>query len=203
MDTRCALCRAIQGNDGFQKPENSKLFETEHFIVMPCIGPLCPGHVLIVSRKHTMNLASTGLDTLIEYDKLAQHLIAKIRDFGTDVLEGEHGSTENDKAGACVTHTHVHWIPGLSRFDRMLDSDLPVLTSGLQLDGLAGIERPYIFLRGGPGNRWVAYDARGLRSQMIRRTLCELLGRDDDNWKAAPRYDWIQETVDIWMKARN
>ena len=31
-------------------------------------------------------------------------------------MEAEHGSTANDKAGACVVHTHVHWLPDMGRF---------------------------------------------------------------------------------------
>jgi len=206
MDTRCALCRAIQDTssvDGRPKLENTKLFETDRFVVMPCIGPLCPGHVLIVSREHSMNLASTGRDGMADYDDLASKLMPRFHHFASDILEGEHGSTVNDKAGACVAHTHVHWIPGLARFDRMLDFDLTVLRSGVRLDELADLQQPYIFLRGGWRRPWVAYDARGLRSQMIRRTLCDSLGRDDTNWKAAPRYDWIQETVDKWLEIQN
>ena len=51
---------------------------------------------------------------------------------------------------------------------------------------------PYIFARA--GTIQAIFQARGLRSQTIRRILFELRDRDDTDWVQAPRPDWIEET---------
>jgi len=43
--------------------------------VLPALGPLVVGHVLIASRDHGLNLASMGRDRLLEY----QSLVARVR----------------------------------------------------------------------------------------------------------------------------
>lgn len=202
----CALCRAIRdtaGESGQGEIENAHLLETARFVVMPCIGPLVPGHVLVVSREHTLNLSAMGDAAIAEYDALSLVLMSKPFFAELGSLEGEHGSTLNDKAGACVTHTHIHWIPGLGQHGGLFDQELSVIASGHRLADLKDVKLPYILLRAGPAHPWRAYDARGLRSQMIRNRLCEVLGRDDVNWKAAPRFDLIKETVELWKRTKS
>jgi hypothetical protein len=57
---------------------------------------------------------------------------------------------------------------------------------------------PYIFARAG-AEQYI-FDARGLRSQTIRRILCDLMDRDDTDWTQAPRLDWVEETVEAWLR---
>ncbi|MGE0680738.1 MAG: HIT family protein [Candidatus Binatia bacterium] len=204
MNELCALCRALRDRSGPNKQpkvENTILFETERFVVMPCLGPLVPGHVQIVSREHHPNLAAMGKVAIAEYDQLTCSLAEKDPFAGQGILEGEHGATRDQKGGACVIHTHIHRIPGLVAYSRIFDEELPLIGSGRQLEDIAQLSSvPYILLRSGFGSEWCAYSAFGIHSQMIRRTLCDELGRIDKNWRAALRPEWIEETVASWQK---
>jgi ATP adenylyltransferase len=114
----CALCVAVR-DATWDTPSflyNRKLLETDQFVVLPSVGPLVPGHVMVVSKTHSYSLSSMGADAVSEYDALAARLrTAPFLRNGVP-LEAEHGSTADDKAGACVIHTHVHWVPGMGRF---------------------------------------------------------------------------------------
>jgi diadenosine tetraphosphate (Ap4A) HIT family hydrolase len=194
----CALCRTVV--DATERPDaflcNTRLMETPEFIVIPSLGPLVPGHVMAVSKVHCESLASMGQDGLREYEALAVRLrdAPLLRD--NDPLEAEHGSTANDKAGACVVHTHVHWLPGMGQFLDEFRKRLPLRTEA-SLRELTGRQEPYIFLRNGRGH--AILDARGLPSQMIRRVLCDILDRDDTDWTQALRMNWVEETVAAWQ----
>lgn len=198
--SNCALCRAIVNQSASSadvRTENKKLFESDRFVIMPCVGPFVPGHILIVSREHHPNLASMGPDCIREYNTVAEEAAKRWPFSNEGILEAEHGSVDGDKAGACVTHTHVHLIPGLAARARMFDNLLPVIHSNTRLKKLASISGPYIFTRANLTSTFV-YAANGLRSQMIRRTLCEDLGRDDEDWKSFPRPDLVQQIVEKW-----
>ena len=58
--TFCRLCDALTNPiyDGHFRPCNTILYKTSHFAVIPTIGPLVRGHVLIVSKAHTLSLAT-------------------------------------------------------------------------------------------------------------------------------------------------
>lgn len=193
----CALCVAVADATRHATPflHNQKLLETDRFIVLPSLGPLMPGHVMVVGKEHLDSLASMGRDAFEEYEQLAKYLRGApfLRD--GDPLEAEHGSTANDKAGACVVHTHVHWIPGLGRCFDGFQKRLQLLSQREIMDVPANV--PYIFVRAGADK--ALFHATGLPSQTIRRTLCELLDRDDTDWMQAPRLDWVKETVQAWQ----
>jgi diadenosine tetraphosphate (Ap4A) HIT family hydrolase len=193
----CALCVAVADATRHATPflHNQKLLETDRFIVLPSLGPLMPGHVMVVGKQHLDSLASMGRDGFEEYEQLANHLRTApfLRD--GEPLEAEHGSTANDKAGACVVHTHVHWLPGLGGYLREFQKRLPLLSQHEIMDVPANV--PYIFVRAGAEK--AIFHAAGLPSQTIRRTICEVLDRDDTDWMQAPRLDWVKETVQAWQ----
>jgi hypothetical protein len=149
---------------------------------------------MIVSKTHAESLASMGSEAFDEYNQLALRVRSGpfLRD--GDVLEAEHGSTPGDKAGACVVHTHVHFIPKVGAHLPAFKERLRV--RGARLSDVSTIHEPYIFLRN--DSEEVIFDARELPSQTIRRILCDVLNRDDDDWTQAPRLDWVKETVDAW-----
>ncbi len=151
---------------------------------------------MVVSKSHCNSLASMGAVAIEEYEDLAAKLRSSPQFRDDDPMEAEHGSSEGDKAGACVVHTHVHWLPGMGRFLGEFERRLPLRTESSLLE-LVAVGEPYLFARG--GGRQQFFDARGLVSQTVRRTLCELLDRDDVDWMQAPRLDWVEETVAAWL----
>jgi diadenosine tetraphosphate (Ap4A) HIT family hydrolase len=195
----CALCAAVK--DALEKrhplPHNSNLLETDRFVVLPAIGPLVPGHVIAVSKGHYDNLAAMPADAIQEYNQLAMRLREAPLLRGASALETEHGSRSGDKTGACVIHTHVHWIPGMgsqaTRLAKLL-SRLPLR----DLHNKMLLTRSYISLRGSTED-WIICDAQGLPSQTIRRLLCDLLDRDDIDWRQNLRSDWVEETLRAWF----
>jgi ATP adenylyltransferase len=195
----CALCNAVADATLFPDPFlfNSKLYETPRFVVLPSLGPLMPGHIMIVSKEHYLSLASMGQDAVNEYDELAAYLRNGPFLQGSNALEAEHGSTLEDKAGACVVHAHVHLMPRMGKFMDEFKRKLSVRNEANLLE-LGPTHVPYIYVRAESGH--LLFDAHGLPSQSIRRILCDVLDRDDTDWTQSPRLDWVKETVEGWQK---
>ena len=193
----CALCVASADATAPDASflHNTALAESHRFVVLPSVGPFTPGHVMVVSKLHEYSLLAMGCDAFQEYDVLAERLRRLPVWDGTVPLEAEHGSTDADKAGACVVHSHVHWIPGGGRHFDILARQLRQVPRDA-FEGLLAAKQPYIFLRA--ASKCGLFRADGLPSQAIRRLLCDAVGRDDVDWRQNHRFDWIAETVRRW-----
>jgi len=178
------------------KPWNEILFESNNFCVMPCIGPLVMGHVMIVTKFHSTSLRLTDLPVRDEYN----HLVATLREHPIlrkyGLLEAEHGPSESDLGGACICHTHIQIIPTFIQA-RQLFTEPPlslvvkdVATSDLMVP-------PYIFLRDHQGDERFLHVTRP-NSQTVRKEMARLLGVSQWDWKIEPRIELIKETICFW-----
>jgi len=193
----CALCRSVDPQFSEVRPSyDTPLITTPRFVVMPAVGPIVPGHVLIVSKEHLPNLAAMGEDALKEYRELVVTL--RERDiYSNEVcIEAEHGASEHDQGGACITHVHVNFIPLDVEHTSLFDEKLPVLSKDKDLRNFNESLAPYIMLRGATAAR--VYEAKNIPSQLIRRALFETLGRDDWDWGAFPQLPIIERTLLMW-----
>lgn len=196
----CPLCLAVRdASRPGARPgiHNTPIAETERFIVMPCVGPLVPGHVLVVSRDHHPSLASMGREAIHEYQELLDRFRRKNLNTVGNLLEAEHGAASGDCAGACVIHAHVHWIPEVGHYEELFEGILARLPLGESLGDLADVVDPYLLIRRSGGTPHL-YDGSGLTSQLIRQAICGQLGRDDWDWRSDPRMDWIEVGLGMW-----
>jgi diadenosine tetraphosphate (Ap4A) HIT family hydrolase len=197
FDPSCTFCLALRSHrEGKSKPHDTILYTSPRFVVLPALGPIVPGHVVVVSRNHTPSLLSSGSEMRREYDALLSRLRVSRPFLRSGLLEAEHGSTASERAGACITHTHVNLIPNLGHLDGMFDGEFPLEAVANQVASLQFAESPYLLLRG--GDDYKVYLARNIASQLIRRRLCTLLGRDDWDWAVFPSDDVISETIGLW-----
>lgn len=151
---------------------------------------------MVASRKHAPNLASMGAPTVTEYNSLIDAIALRLGYPRDDLLEAEHGSSESDSGGACITHVHINLIPGFGCKVDLLDGRLPRIEIDRFLATLSASVAPYILLRGAGTAR--LYDAHGAPSQLIRRALFEELGRGDWDWAVFPQMEVVKETLRLW-----
>lgn len=163
------------------------------FFLVPALGPLTPEHVLLVGKSHAASLAALGVTAIEEYERHVGHARAKL---GLTLLEAEHGSNRLQTGGACIDHVHVALLPHQGYAVSMLDHKLPLLSSAEPLVSALPTDRPYIFLRGSDELR--VFDARGVRSQLVRRALACLHGHEEWDWALFDRAELVGQSVDIW-----
>ncbi|MDT2866766.1 HIT family protein [Lactococcus lactis] len=98
---KCIFCQQIKAEQ--------ILSETEHFMVIFDINPVQDGHLLIVSKKHYMDIREMPDEVLFDLVKLEKILVSKIAEtFATDgvTIAANNGSIMDEG-----THCHVHVIP--------------------------------------------------------------------------------------------
>jgi diadenosine tetraphosphate (Ap4A) HIT family hydrolase len=197
VDQSCALCRAVDERLAKgRRHYDTHLYSSANFVVIPSVGPIAPGHVMVVSRLHLPNLASVGASEIYEYNSLVG-FVAKRKPYSSSgLLEAEHGSSQHDSGGACITHVHINLIPGFGSFANMFDGRLPQMEIDANLGTLKPSAAPYILMRGLSVVR--LYKAQAVPSQLIRRVLFEKMGRDDWDWGIFPRHEVVGETLRIW-----
>ena len=101
----CVFCKIVN-----KEIPGSIVYEDEKHLAFLDIGPVNPGHTLVIPKKHAINIFD------IEEADLKE-LIAVVKKVATAVLKGveAHGvnvSMNNGKiAGQLVNHIHFHIIP--------------------------------------------------------------------------------------------
>src|SRR3954462_12978634 len=84
-DEECVLCKAVTEPDqGHPVEVNRHMLATKGLVVMPALGPLVPGHALVVTRKHSIGLAYEDQSVRDEYLELAERLRGVCRRRGQD-----------------------------------------------------------------------------------------------------------------------
>lgn len=93
---------------------NRIVYETELFMVFPCLGQLREGHLLIVSKEHINAMGMLDKDNLKELENLIL-LIGNFykKTYNMSVLCFEHGVLDDDgSSGGCgIYHMHLHLVP--------------------------------------------------------------------------------------------
>lgn len=104
---KCPFC-----NIDKSKLENTILDETKNFYVIPAVGSLVDGYILVTSKRHINSMSELTIDEMREY----QILINKYRKIFKFIytkfpIVFEHGSPiENETKANSVLHAHTHIV---------------------------------------------------------------------------------------------
>lgn len=101
----CVFCRIVNG----ELPA-CKLIEDEHALAFMDIGPINPGHALLIPKKHYERLTDMP-DALVgqvtrHLPRLARAIVAATNAEGFNIFQ-----TNGACAGQVVPHVHFHIIP--------------------------------------------------------------------------------------------
>ena len=101
----CVFCKIVAG-----EIPCAKLVETESVISFLDIGPVNPGHSLVVTRRHCESILQCTEEELeaaiVTVQRLAKAVLAATGAVGCNVLQNNHAC-----AGQLVPHVHFHVIP--------------------------------------------------------------------------------------------
>lgn len=95
------------------KIENTIIEETKYFYILPTLGSLVDGYILIVTKRHINSMSELNENELIEYKNIIekyQNLFKKI--YNKTPIVFEHGTpNQNSEMKAnSVTHAHTHIV---------------------------------------------------------------------------------------------
>ena len=206
MTERCHLCaqsnhdasadlvETLLGPSGHQ----AGFIVSERTAIIPSIGGLAVGHVLVVPRFHVSSLLCTSSSYLnfIEHeltwvrDLLSCNLRAPIHDF-------EHGMGFDSVRTPCsVAHAHLHLVPATVDIRSTFDNEWLELPRCSLFELKSMVKgREYIYYRSPDGRIWLSVGS-SRPSQFMRRVFAEALGIPDEwNWRATPRLSQLSQTI--------
>jgi diadenosine tetraphosphate (Ap4A) HIT family hydrolase len=212
----CCLCSQIRGDETNDliarllpgEPYVRRvLLETASFAVLPSLGPLVAGHVLLCPKAHIRSFAQLPVDTYAEYAQVKarlRHFLAAAFHAGVQLFE--HGASSAGKRRVCtVDHAHMHFVPlppSLGPVDLGGEEWAWCDGSPQSLAGLsAGSE--YIFYEAADGvSRLLVAREREVESQYMRKVLATSLGKGGAwNWREAPDARAADQTWRRWSEA--
>lgn len=196
----CCLCNDISAPQA--EFWNIPLFETEDFTVIPSLGALVEGWLLVVPKRHAL---SSGALSGNLADKLFS-LTRKVRDivlatYGSACIF-EHGAVASGRAVGCgVDHAHIHVAP--VGFDlAAAASPLLPLGSGWREAKMpdaaqSAFRRRADYLYVEQDGRAQIAEASDFGSQLFRRAIAAKLGSSAEyNWREFPQISTVALTVD-------
>lgn len=162
------------------------LKETTNFVVVPTLGQIVEGYLLIVSKEHYLSIGDLPYEYFDELSALKKETFDVLTKTYKSPIFYEHGAISyQQRGGCCVTHMHLHAIP--TNVDL-----LPKITQHLkekQIQSILEIKRqfkkkvPYLFYETAKGEKYL-FDALVMPSQHLRQLLAvELNLKDKWDWR--------------------
>lgn len=162
------------------------LKETTNFVVMPTLGQIVEGYLLIVSKKHYLSIGDLPYGYFDELSALKKETFDVLTKAYKSPIFFEHGAISyQQRGGCCVTHLHLNAIP--TNVD-LLPKIMQHL-EGKRIQSILEIKRqfkkktPYLFYETPKGEKYL-FDAFVIPSQYLRQLLAvELNLRDKWDWR--------------------
>lgn len=172
----CSLC-----NIDYNLYYNTIIEETNSFIIMPGIGALVPGYVLIVTKRHIYSMAFLTKEEKVEYEDILIRYRDKFKKiYGKYPIIFEHGALKGKEGSAnSVSHAHSH----IMNYNFKEENKIITKLNLKKIDNISNIKtNNYIYYKSPNGEDYITYDFEPI-SQMMRLLVATELGMKD-------RYDW-------------
>lgn len=177
----CVFC-----NIDKSRTENTIIEESENFMVLPTIGALVDGYLMIVSKKHINSMSKLKENERIEYEFLIEKYRNKFKNiYNKFPIIFEHGSPINDSdmKASSVTHAHTHIVN-----HKFINEES--IVKNLNFKRLANFkylskEKNYIMYINPENICYVSYNFEPV-SQMMRKLIAKDLGYEN-------KFDWKKE----------
>ena len=170
------------------KIENTIIEETENFIIMPSLGSLVDGYILIVTKRHINSMSELNENELIEYKNIIdkyQNLFKKI--YNKTPIVFEHGTpNQNSEMKAnSVTHAHTHIVNiNFSNENEILEK-----YNFKKINDFKEINKNTNYIKYISNNKiYITYNFPSV-SQLMRILIAEELNYKD-------KFDWKKERFD-------
>jgi hypothetical protein len=198
----CFICKSLCGAEDIPWTDRPLLLDPRYGGILPGVGPLIAGYVLICPIDHSPSFCRAATDpSIVTGVEIMMNFIGER--FGT-LTYFEHGgaSAWDSATSSCVDHAHIHVIPGILSFELPGDSICyPNVTDFLTRGRETWTDVPYL-MSGNTGSECRVAKDIGM-PQYFRRQLAAAVD-DPDSWDyaAAPRLERVRETIGLVLRTR-
>ena len=180
---KCIFCEIDES-----KIENTIIEETKYFYILPTLGSLVDGYILIVTKRHINSMSELNDNELEEYKTIIakyQNLFNKI--YNKTPIVFEHGTpNQNSKMKAnSVTHAHTHIV----NINFKNEKEILEKYNFKEINNLKKIETNKNYIKYIYNNKiYITYNFPSV-SQLMRILIAEELNYKD-------KFDWKKERFD-------
>jgi diadenosine tetraphosphate (Ap4A) HIT family hydrolase len=167
--------------------------ETDNFALIPSLGPVVPGHVLLCPKEHLRSLSQMSEALAAEFYAFRERVFRVLSmNFAGSIHCFEHGTSHSGGKIVCtVAHAHLHILPtdvqgidigGPKERWHMVEDNIGDLSSRVG-------KGEYLFYRSPKGQCQVALNERGeFASQHLRKVFADAVG-SPEKWNWRDRFD--------------
>jgi ATP adenylyltransferase len=188
------------------------IYESQSFVVLPTVGALVEGWLLVVPKKVELSFAHISKTQFSELGKFLDEIIPRIESFYGPVAVFEHGpASTNNLVGCGVDYAHLHLVP--TRCDLLAGARKIApnvrwdqIGSFADIQNCASSTSGYWFLKQNYRSD-ICFLGRcefgNPTSQLFRRVIAEHLGCPlEFDWKSASGESMIASTVENLSQRR-
>lgn len=192
----CLFCRVIDGLYTQPKPISwfhKVLYENDDFLVIPALGPLCRGHVLMIPFACKGSMASVAAASAADPIGSLERFLERYNHLYPDALVLEHG-TGLGGSTSCVEHAHWHILPGIFALEEWRSTATSFRSFAEFARGESGDDSYLLSIE--PGERVLARRQQTDPCQYFRRQISAELGSPDTwDYLVHPKYEIIRQTL--------
>lgn len=128
----CIFCDIVAG-----KAPASIVYQDDVIITIMTIGPVNPGHVMVIPRKHVPYLADMDEETGMHLFRIAMRIERAIWNSGVQCEGTNMFLADREAAFQEVFHLHLHVFPRFRGDSFMVGGDWSEKSSRQELDDIA------------------------------------------------------------------
>jgi diadenosine tetraphosphate (Ap4A) HIT family hydrolase len=184
-DLSCAFHRIYAGD-----PDTRVLFRSEKFAVIPSLGHILGGYLLVLPIRHFRAAGDLTGNYLDEFAAICERVGRTLKDQYGPCILFEHGTRSEGVGGCGIYHAHMHAVP-LSE----VPDPVEILKLRFPYADLTDLSS-YLFYRDSDA-RFYLFDTGPLPSQYMRKLLADALGNQDWDWRKAGREERLLATMRV------
>lgn len=202
---QCDFCNEFSGSseNSFARiygaqPESRILFRSSQLAVIPSIGQIVEGYLLVLPLDHFKALGDLPSAILEELAGVCDFIGRTFKEQYGPYILFEHGARSEGVGGCGIYHAHLHvaQLAGISDPVATLKLRFPY-TEFAHLDEIrkhsAGLPS-YLFYQDSNAKLYL-FDTGPLPSQYMRKLLAEAVGGQDWNWRDAGKEKRLLTTL--------
>lgn len=178
------------------------LFQTENFVVIPSLGSIVEGYLLIVPKKEFLCIGAFDDDLFFELNILRNFISKVVEDCFGPIILFEHGPSKcNQEIGCGVDYAHLHIVPVKFNLINNVNNftnnkyDWKNINDYRELKRFYLKGRPYLYIEQ-PFGKGYAITDKTFESQLLRKVIAFSIGKPDRyNWRMHPEENNIRSTI--------
>ncbi len=166
-------------------PKSKRVLDCGSLRVLPSLGQLVQGHLLILPAAHYCAIADLPDELLMRFEELKRNVSTTLKATYGDCIFFEHGIRGTQSGGCGISHAHMHAVPVTA--DRVLDHvrddfDGCVIQDLREINNKIPRDRSYLFFENSIGEQYV-FSAPHVRSQYLRQLVAKEIGNVQWDWR--------------------